>query len=186
MSPVLGMGSSKGCTWWHTEVTELLKSKINTKQKPGLSCSSPDETKAGCHSRQGLSSVTILRSHRLGITSWVSHHIQVSDSASGWLADWGCSSLCAAATTEHLRLSDKQKSICLTELEARRPRWRGCIYSLILTKVYWATQRLQGVYVCVPVHELCGHIQASSQMWHVLTLATLVEVLLTERATLLN
>lgn len=85
-----------------------------------------------------------------------------------------------------LRLSDKQKSICLTELEARRPRWRGCIYSLILTKVFWATQRLQGVYMCVPAQELCGHVQASSQTWHVLTLATLVEVLLTERATLLN
>ena len=37
------------------------------------------------------------------------------------------------------------------------------------------------VCVCVPAQELCGRVQASGQMWHVLTL-----VLLTERATLLN
>lgn len=158
MSPVLGMGSSKGCTHW-----TWLKAKVlcefhhqnNTKQKPGLSCSSPDEMRAGCHRRQSFSSVSILRSNGIG-----DHKLSVTPHPSLWqciLLTRGLGmfhSLYVAATTEDLRLSDKQKFICLTELKARRPRWRDCIYSLILRKVYWAIQRLQG------------------QMWHVFTLAT--------------
>lgn len=104
--------------------------------------------------RQSFSSVSTLRSNgiedrELSVTP---HHTQVSDSASADSRTGVFHSLYAAATTEYLRLSDKKKFICLTELEARRPGWRGCIYSFILTKVYWATQRLQGVCVCVFPH----------------------------------